>query len=191
MREEFRKITNYIIIFLFVLAVLYGGYALIKSKIEDYQASKQPIVNGIENIDDYIITEDTEVVIDGNVELKASNIVTGYQEFYTVQNAIDNYIGALINGKYKETYAITTQDIRAVADEATYVQRIQEFTQKNFVSSDAMTPYENYNNVRILYKIDTDAYIGEVVTANNEIVRIGVVLNTENSTYRVFYVEIS
>ncbi len=183
MSEDRNKTIKFIIIIMFVVIVILLLVRFIGSLTSSYRDSKQTVVENSESIENYIVKED--IITD--TEIKEANLVKDYQTFYTVQNAFNNFIDALINGKYSDTYSITTQDIKSKYDRNTYIGKIKDFTEINFLSNDK--PYVNSSNLKFLYTVKEDAYIGEIVNANGDLVKIGVILNRKDSTYKVFYID--
>lgn len=186
MNEERNKLIKFAIVFMFVILLIFLVVTFISNMVKDYKDSKQTAVESIENIDEYIIKEN----IITETEVKESNLVKDYKTFYTLQNAINNYISALLEGKYDKTYSITTQDIRAKYDKATYVEKIKAYTQENFVGYDSDDIYDNVDNLKYLYLVSDNVYIGEIENISGELLKIGIVINSAENTYRVFYVEI-
>lgn len=183
MSEDRNKTIKFIIIVMFVVIVILLLVRFVGNLTSNYKDSKQTVVENSENIEDYIVKED--IITD--TEIKEANLVKDYQIFYTLQNAFNNYIDALMNGKYSETYSITTQDIKSKYDRNTYTSKIKDFTEINFLSSDK--PYVNSSNLKFLYKVKDNAYIGEIINVNGDLVKIGIITNTSEGTYKVFYID--
>lgn len=137
------------------------------------------------------ITENVEesVVVERNLELDDSKLVKDYKTFYTVQNAINNYINALIEENYEKTYSILSQELKSKYDKTSYIETIAEYKSNNFVSSER-NMYDTVDNLQNVYLIDDNTYVGELKNINNEIIKIGVILNYSTKTYQVFYLEI-
>ncbi len=184
--EDRDKLIRYGIIFIFIFAIISLIAMFINNIIDNYKDTHTNIVEGIENIDDYIIKDDIDTE-DGQIQ---SNLVTNYNTFYTVQSAFNNYIATLIQGKYDESYSLLTQDIRSKYDKNTYSEKIGQYTQENFMSNDANNVYTNSDNLKYLYLVKENVYIGEIENVKGDLIKIGVVLDTEDEKYRVFYVEI-
>ena len=173
--EDRDKLIRYGIIFIFIFAIISLIAMFINNIIDNYKDTHTNIVEGTENIDD------------GQIQ---SNLVTNYNTFYTVQSAFNNYIATLIQGKYDESYSLLTQDIRSKYDKNTYSEKIGQYTQENFMSNDANNVYTNSDNLKYLYLVKENVYIGEIENVKGDLIKIGVVLDTEDEKYRVFYVEI-
>lgn len=186
MGEDRNRNIKFAITVMFIAMMILLVIRFFGNIIDSYKEERKMAVESTENIDEYIIKED--VVTD--TEIKEANLVKGYREFYTLQNVFSNYIDALLNGKYADTYSIATQDIKSKYDRNTYIQKIEEYTKLNFVDRDSSNVYNNSYNLKYLYKIDENVYIGEIENMYGELVKIGVVLITKESRYRVFYVEI-
>lgn len=185
MNEDRNKLMRFAIIAMFIVLIIFLVITFISNAINSYKEGKKTAVESTENIEEYIIKED----IITETETKESNLVKDHKTFYTLQNAFNNYIAALMEGKYDKTYSITTQDIRSKYDKDTYVEKIKVYTQENFSSTDENI-YDNVDNLKYLYLVKDNVYIGEIENVNGDLLKIGIVINSTEKTYKVFYVEI-
>lgn len=185
MNEDRNKLIKIAIIAMFIALIIFLVITFISNAVNSYKESKKTAVESTENIEEYIIKED----IITETETKESNLVKDHKTFYTLQNAFNNYIAALMEGKYEKTYSITTQDIKSKYDKDTYVEKIKAYTQENFLSTDENI-YDNVDNLKYLYLVKDNVYIGEIENVNGDLLKIGIVINSTEKTYKVFYVEI-
>lgn len=186
MDEDRNRYIKFAIGVMFIVIVILLIFNFISKSIKKYNENNMTAVESIDNIDEYIIKD--KIVTD--TEVIESNLVNDYNTFYTLQTAFSNYISALMSGKYGETYSILTQDLKSKFDKKSYVDSITEYTKYNFGSKDAYNEYITDYNLKYLYLVKENVYIGEIQNINGELVKIGIVINSEDYTYRVFYVEI-
>jgi len=186
MKEKLNNSINIFIIVVFILAVVYGIYAIIKNAINNYNDRNKTFIESNENIEDYII-DVNENIMDENGEMKASNLVQSYSTFYTVQDALQNYIQYLIDQKYADTYSILSGDIRSKYSKEEYVQKIATYSETHFNTKNG---YVNNGKLRKAYEIKQNTYICDVENINGEMIRIGIALNPNSYTYKVFYIEL-
>lgn len=185
MNEDRNRYIKFAIMVMFVVVIILLIFNFISKTVKKYNQDRTNAVDSIDNIDDYIIRE--KIVTD--TEIKESNLVKDYNTFYTVQTAFSNYITALMEGKYSATYSLLTQDIKSRYDKKSYVENITEYTKNNFGSKDTHNEYIVDYNLKYLYLVKENVYIGEILNINGELTKIGVVIN-DDYTYRIFYVEI-
>lgn len=186
MSEDRNRNIKFIITVMFIILIILLIVRFFGNIINSYKEERKMAVESTDNIDEYIIKEDNIT----DTDIKKTNLVKEYREFYTLQNIYINFIDTLLKEKYADTYSITTQDIKSKYDKNTYVKKLEEYTKLNFLDKDSSNVYNNSYNLKYLYKIETNIYIGEIENMYGELVKIGVVLIPSDSRYRVFYIEL-
>lgn len=136
----------------------------------------------IENVTQYI------QVNDGTID--KTKIVKDYSSFYTVQGILEQFVGYLIAGRYKDTYKVLDSEMKNVyTNEENYVETIAKFTNDNFVVKDPNVEYANKNRLKKLYRISDKEFLAEYLTVNGNTKKIGVRLYKDEKKYRIFYIE--
>ena len=96
-----------------------------------------------------------------------------------------------------DTKILDNSQVYHVKDDNTYepvnvkesIEKIKAYTQENFLSTDENI-YDNVDNLKYLYLVKDNVYIGEIENVNGDLLKIGIVINSTEKTYKVFYVEI-
>ena len=173
---------KFFIIAIFGIALI---YCILSFVFDLFEGEKKEELLDINNVDKYIsiYSEDT-----GETELDKDKLVKDYSTFYMLQSAVQNYINALIEGKYSKTYNIMSEEMKDKYSKAEYLKSVEEFTNNNFVNADSTYDLD-YCLVRA-YNIETLTYLCECRTLNaDKNIRIGIKLNITDSTYTICYLD--
>lgn len=159
-----------IALFVFVIRVIIGWL-------------HQDIQYDIENIDQYIMTEDNQKIDD-------KKLVTSYSRFHTIEDILEQYINELVSKNYAKTYDLLDSEmLNKYKSKKEYVAKIEEFTNSNFVIKSANDDYINKNKLKRVYSLSSGDYLAEYETIDGSIKKIGVRLYTKEKKYKIFYIE--
>lgn len=173
--EKYNNVVNTIIVFLFCFAILFFIIKLITGLFD--KKGKYDI----QNINQYIYTESNDI--------KENITVSDYSTFYTIQGILEQYVNALMSSKYDSTYDLLDKEMKNIYDKKSYVSKIKEFAEENFIIQDPDKLYFNKDELRNLFKLSDTDYIGEYKTINGDVKKIGVRLDQKASEYKIFYIE--
>jgi len=137
----------------------------------------------INNIDKYVTIYSEET---GETTIDESKVVRDYTTFYTIQSALQNYIGALIDEDYSKTYSVLSDDMKQKYSKSEYVEAVKELVESELIGG------AKYNIANCLTKaslIDKNVYLCECKTIDNGSFNVGIKLNTSSYTYTIFYLE--
>ena len=157
-----------------ILSVVFG---LFKDEDKDNRID-------IENISGYIsiYSEDT-----GDITADNSKLVRSYNEFYTVQSALKNYIDAILDENYSNTYSVLSSEMTSKYSKSEYIEKITNLANKNLLNSD--DSYDSEYCLNRAYKIGDMTYLCECKTISDIVIKIGLRLDSINQTYEVFYID--
>ncbi len=181
-----------IFIFISLINAIFGGNKNTKQANDLSNINSSNIVNYISN--------DTNL-FDNSTE--KSTLVTDYTTFFSVQDALQNFIRYIMDEDYENTYKVLNVSLQNKYDKKSYLEKIKKFTEYNFLNADPNLPinkdeeidfinYANVNNLLKLYKLNDydNCYLCDVININKDVIKIGIELNTINKTYNVFYLEL-
>lgn len=177
MLEKIRSGLNLFILFMFVVAFIYGIVIIITNAINSEK---------INNMNP-ITTQNVDIYLTENYLLK-----TDYNTFFTLEDCIQDVITSLHDNKLSDVYNILIGDLKnTIGNDKT---KLTEYYNKNFKYEfpDNMSfyGYQNVNNLKQVYKVDKNTYICVVTSINeSKLTKIGIKL-IDSETYLVSYIEI-
>lgn len=197
MIEKLKDLNNglkFVILFFFIIAVGYFIFSVIELA---FKGDNEIITNvDIENINQYIEKEsenDKNKEDDSNkenLEIDESKIVKDYSKFYTIQNAMENFVDCLLDGNYAESYSVLSDEMKNKYSRSEYVEKVEKLQKENFPVDDPDTVFMNSNRLVNAYKIsDGEEYVIEYSNYKAKLVKFGIRLNTAKKQYTIFYIE--
>jgi len=177
MLDKIRTGLNMFLLFMFAVAVVYGIITIIYNAFNAESINNVNIIN-TQNIDTHI-TEDNLVITD-------------YSIFYTLENCVQNVIASLNENNTSEVYDILINDLKKQI--GTDKSKLTKYYNDNFkfesVANMDVIGYQNFNNLKKVYKVDEKNYICIVTSINkSKSTKIGIkLINNEN--FIVSYLEI-
>jgi hypothetical protein len=169
MLENIKKGLNIFIIFIFAVAIL---YVIVTFIIDLFLPKNVKVVPEINN-------EDVEIY------LKEKQLVTDYTTFFNIENIIKNIIKDLNDGKYKEVYAIFSDNYKKNITEEEYMKKVEKYLNDNFKYEDNVVDYSGYinnKNLKYLYNLETTNFIA-IVKSDNKLkeTKIGIsIIDTQS-----------
>lgn len=212
MGEKLRGLNNGFKIIILVFFVIAFGYFVFAVIGQAFEEDDEIITNvDIDNIDKYI-TKDSEsengsestsnnagtsenTGNNDNAEnitkkVDESKIVKDYSKFYTIQNAMENFVDCLLDGDYSESYSVLSNEMRSKYSKSEYIEKIESFSKKNFPIDDPDTMFVNSNKLMNAYQIsEGEEYIVEYNNYESKSIKFGIRLNTAKKEYTIFYIE--
>lgn len=186
------------------------------SKIIDYKnmSMKQKIIFLLIVIIIVILLSWIVKIIRNNIMLKSSSVIKDYKEvddgtYFTMQstptydrklywNLNDIISGYIESSKYSnndtdfsiDNYfdALTTQ-YAAYLGENKYRELSNNFLKKFELTGVQEKAYKTYDFIKSIYEFKENMYICELSGVNNQIAYMGIVLNEQNKTFEIFYIE--
>lgn len=189
-----------VILFIFMIALGYFIFSVIGLAFKGDESEVITDVD-IDNIDQYLTSDSqNEVGIydeqnTGNIEesiakIDESKIVKDYSKFYTIQNAMENFVDCLLDGEYGESYSILSDEMRNKYSKKEYVEKAEKLQKERFPIDHPDTAFMNSNRLMKAYKIsEGEEYIIEYSDYEAKIVKFGIRLNTAKNQYTIFYIE--
>lgn len=177
LRYNIKRYKTYIIVILFILALLY----FIITPISNLLISRKNNYISIEQINSYIKQED--VLNDKKV--------MDYNLFLELQDATENYISYLMIGKYDEAYSVLDYNIKNDYKKKDFMEKIDQYAQNNFpYDNGGEYSFVNSNNMVEAYTISDNSFLCKTKNAKNEDIYIGIKINSTNHTYKICYLSI-
>ena len=173
---------RFFIIAVFGIAVI---YCILSSVFGLFNHEEEEDKIDIDNIESYITIYSEE---SGEENIDNGKLVKHHSTYYTVQTAVQNYIQALIDGEYTNTYSILSDEMKEKYSKKEYEEKIGEFANNNFISSEIS--YDIEYCLQKCYLIGDFTYLCECNSISGTIIKIGIKLNTSDNTYNVFYVSV-
>lgn len=162
----------------FIVALLFFVIKVISGLLH------QDIKYDVDNMEQYILKENSS-------EINESKLVTNYSKFHTIQDILEQFTNALINGNYEESYKVLDSEmLNKYKDKKEYISKIEEFTSNNFIIKDPDNLYLNKNKLKRVYTLSSNVdYLAEYETIDGSTKKIGVRLYTQEKEYKIFYIE--
>lgn len=216
MGEKLREVNNGLKIIILVFFVIAFGYFVFAAIGLAFEEDEGEIVTNvdIDNIDKYITkdsesgngsesdsnntdstdnpgnTDDSSNVENITKEIDESKIVKDYSKFYTIQNAIENFVDCLLDGDYTESYSVLSSEMKNKYSRNEYVEKIESFQKANFPIDDPDTMFINSNKLMNAYQIsEGEEYIVEYNNYESKTIKFGIRLNSTKKEYTIFYIE--
>lgn len=185
MIEKINKNLKIVILFIFAIAVVYFIILSIVNSVKLSNEKKKSEID-IDNISSYIPTQ--EQIDSGE---KESILVTDYNLFYTIQDATENFLQYLSDGKFDITYNILSAEMKKKYTKEQYMEKVSILAKESFITPDDPDEgiFVNSNNLYRAYKIAENTYLCETKDKSKNIKKLGVKLFPYDKTYLVFYIE--
>ncbi|MDD2375855.1 MAG: hypothetical protein PHD15_01190 [Clostridia bacterium] len=177
MLDKMRTGLNIFILCMFVVAIVYGIITII------YNAFNADSINNVniistENIDTYITEKNL--------------VITDYSTFFVLEGCVQKLITSLHENKTSEVYDVLIGDFKTQIDNDK--TKLIKYYNNNFkyetVEDMDVIGYQNFNNLKQVYKIDEYNYICIVTSINeSKLAKIGIKLISSDK-YIVSYLEI-
>lgn len=175
--KKLKSMYSFVIFILFIIAIL---FFIIKVIIGLFVPEEK---YDISNIEQYIQNEEGSGVDE-------TKLVKSYTNFHLIQEILEQFIDALINNKYEETYKLLDSEMLSkYKNKDEYITKIKEFTSDNFIIKDPDILFLNRNKLKKLYVLSNIDYLAEYETINGDIKKIGIRLDTKQQKYKIFYIE--
>lgn len=193
MLNKMRSWLNIGILIIFIFAIL---YFIIVSIIGVFNPKKNVTVD-VAVINKYMQVDFNKL----DAEQKNA-IVKDYNLFFSLQDATENFIQYLTDGKYDNTYSVLATEMKSKYEKNDYVAKITEYTNNNFKArtytdpetGKLMTDYDaifnNASNLLRAYKVNDNSYLCVTKNANGEYIFIGIRTDSLNKKYNVFYLSL-
>lgn len=178
MLDKVRGGLNVFILFIFVIAFVYGIVMMIINLFNPKDVNKV----SLSAQDVAIYSTDTNL------------LRTDYSKFFAIESSIQEVITALHDNKISDVYNILTDDVKnKIGNDKS---KLTDYYNKNFkyvVTEGLETDgYQNYNNLKKIYKIDNDnanMYICVVTSINeSKTTKIGITL-VNGTSFLISYID--
>jgi ABC-type maltose transport system permease subunit len=177
MLDKMRTSLNMFILFMFVVAIVYGIIAVIFNSFNKDNINNSTPVQP-QNVDVYI---------------KEENLLTNdYSTFFTLENCIHSIIATLNEDKISDVYNILIDDVKNQIgkDKSKLIDYCNQNFKYEVVSGMDIEGYQNLNNLKQVYKVDNSNYICIVTSINeSKLTKIGIKL-INGSSYMISYIEL-
>lgn len=198
MIEKLKGLDNgvkIVILFFFVMALGYFVFSMIGLAFENDEEIKTKV--DIDNINQYIEKETTTEnpnengsTESNNMQIDESKIVKDYSKFYTIQNAMENFVNCLISSDYAESYSVLSDEMKNKYSKSEYIEKVEKLQKENFPVDDQDHIFINSNRLVNAYQIsEGEEYIIEYSNAKSNLVKFGIRLNSTKNQYTIFYIE--
>lgn len=135
------------------------------------------------NIEQYIQKEDES-------SIDETKIVKNYAMFNLVQEILQQFTDALINGDYKGTYGVLDSEmINKYKNKNDYINAVKEFTDNNFAIKDPDKLFVNKNKLKRVYMLSNTDFLAEYQVIDESTKKIGIRLDSKQQKYSIFYIE--
>lgn len=176
MLNKIKNGLNIFILFMFVVALVYGIIIIVYKTLNSENISNENIISK-ENVDIYI----------ENKNLLKSD----YNTFYSLEKCVQDIISSLNEGKNQEVYDILIKDMKTRVENK---EKLTEYYNNNFkyekLGDMGSKGYNNQNNLKEVYKADKDVYICIVKNTSEEgTTKIGI-KKVNNVNYLISYLDI-
>ncbi len=110
-------------------------------------------------------------------------LVKGYSEYYTVVSAVDNFVKGVYEEKYNSLYSLLDDTLKKEYSQKSFKNELAKF------DSELLENFEDTIYVEKVYLLSDYQYVCEL-KYNEFNAKLGVRLNINDDTYKVFYLKI-
>lgn len=181
--KDLNNVLKVFILIFFIFAIGYFVFAFLGSLFKKEPENRTQV--DIENIQQYTKNENTDE------DVYDSQVVKNYSKFYTIQNAMQNFVDSLIKGEYSDSYSVLSNEMKDKYSKKEYLEKIEKLQKQHFPVDDPDYMYINNSKLMNATKIsEAEEYLVDYMDVEGKTVKFGIRLNTDKKEYSIFYIEL-